>query len=136
MTRKALLATVHIAKKELKLDDPTYRLVLERVTGYESAADCGDAQLEDVLKEFKRMGYRLRPMSKYRRPQGREEIEPQLKKIEALLAEAKRPWSYAQTLAKRICKVERLEWVPADELYKIITALEKDAARHGREYGG
>ncbi len=47
--RRALLAQVHIAKKQLGLDDPTYRAVLERETGKRSAADCSDTALRRVL---------------------------------------------------------------------------------------
>ena len=45
----------------------------------------------------------------------------QLKKIEALLTVGKKEWKYAHTLAQRICKADRIEWVPDHLLYKIIT---------------
>ena len=57
----------------------------------------------------------------------------QLRKIEAYLAEAKRPWDYADALAKRLCGVDKVDWVPGELLYRIITALKKDAERHGRK---
>ena len=61
----------------------------------------------------------------------------QLGKIEALLTVGKRPWSYADALAKRICRnadgvpLERIALVPTGELYKVITALRKQAQREG-----
>lgn len=56
MTR-ALLAKVHIAKKELALQEESYRAILERVTGRTSSKDCTERQLEAVLAEFKRLGW-------------------------------------------------------------------------------
>ena len=53
----ALIAKVHIAKKDLGLDDETYRGVLERVTGKRSAKGMGEAELTAVLDEFKRLGW-------------------------------------------------------------------------------
>ena len=55
--RKKLLAKVHIAKKDLSLDDATYRDVLSSVAGKESAADCTDAELIAVIEHFKSRGF-------------------------------------------------------------------------------
>ena len=59
--RNAMLAKIHIAKKELGLDDDTYRDILERITGQRSAAKCTDAQLDAVLADFKKKGFRPKP---------------------------------------------------------------------------
>jgi phage gp16-like protein len=61
-----------------------------------------------------------------------------LKKIEALLAEAGRPWKYAHSMAKRISKdhTDRVQWCDAHDLHKIVAALMYDAKRHGRYTGG
>lgn len=56
MTR-ALIAKIHIAKKELALADESYRAILERVTGRASSKDCSERQLEQLLAEFKRLGW-------------------------------------------------------------------------------
>lgn len=55
--RRALLARVHIAAKELRLDREAYGEVLTRVTGRDSAAVLSDAQITLVLGEFKRLGW-------------------------------------------------------------------------------
>ncbi len=60
----------------------------------------------------------------------------QLKKIEALLTVGGKPWNYAHALAKRICKTDRIEWVPDHLLYKIITALRYQAKREGWDLSG
>ncbi len=54
--RRAALAKVHAGRKELGLDEDTYRDLVERVTGRRSAADCTDAQLGLVIDELARKG--------------------------------------------------------------------------------
>jgi phage gp16-like protein len=60
----------------------------------------------------------------------------QLEKIEALLTVGGKPWGYADSLAQRICKVDRVAWVATGDLYKIITALRKQAQREGWDLSG
>jgi phage gp16-like protein len=55
--RRARIAKIHIAKKELAMMDESYRAMLARVTGHASSADCTDAQLDAVLAEFRRLGF-------------------------------------------------------------------------------
>ncbi len=52
-----LLAKIHIAKKELALDEATYRAILSRVTGCDSAKGLAVGKLISVLDEFKRLGW-------------------------------------------------------------------------------
>lgn len=73
---------------------------------------------------------------------GRMSRAQKLSKIGALLTVGKRPWSYADALAKKICRtdddqpIERVAWVPDDQLYKIITALRKQGIREGWDLSG
>ncbi|PCI03870.1 MAG: hypothetical protein COB78_05815 [Hyphomicrobiales bacterium] len=46
------LARIHIAKKDLGLDDDTYRAVLVRVTGKSSAGDMSPKEHQAVIDEF------------------------------------------------------------------------------------
>ena len=55
--RRAKLAKIHISKKELALEDDSYRALLLRTTGKDSSGLCSDAQLDAVLVEFKRLGF-------------------------------------------------------------------------------
>ncbi len=55
-----------------------------------------------------------------------------LKKIEAMLAEAKRPWAYAHSMAKKMAGVDRVQWCPPKQMHDIVSALMYDAVRHGR----
>lgn len=52
------LASIHVAKKQLGLDDDTYRDLLERVTGQRSAKGLSDAQQENVLEAMRQAGFK------------------------------------------------------------------------------
>lgn len=49
---------VQIAKKQFGLADEDYRAVLLRVTGKASSTLCGPSDLEALLKEFRRLGWK------------------------------------------------------------------------------
>lgn len=63
--RRPMLAKVHIARKEMGLDEESYRAILRRVLSpglkpelqRESLAGAADAELERVMDEFKRLGW-------------------------------------------------------------------------------
>lgn len=65
-TRRGLLARVHIARKELALHEDSYRAILARVAGQDSASAIDDAGLKRVIAEFERLGLKpaRRPISK------------------------------------------------------------------------
>ncbi len=52
------IALLHVAKKQLGLDDETYRAVLQRVTGCDSAADLTQPGFTAAVKYFTSMGFR------------------------------------------------------------------------------
>ncbi len=56
--RTAMIAKIHVAKKQTGLDDATYRDLMKRETGRNSAADCTDGQLEHLLAAFARIGFK------------------------------------------------------------------------------
>jgi phage gp16-like protein len=59
--RRAMLAKIHVARKQLGWDEPTYRDVLRRVTGADSAASLTAPQLDAVLTECRRLGWQAKP---------------------------------------------------------------------------
>lgn len=133
--RNKLLAKVHILIKDLGMDDETYRAMLENSFGVNSAGKLNMVVLRQLVMSLGRSANQQKRRKSYPgRPHNVETTErgPQLAKIEALLTEAGREWAYADTLAQRICKVEMVAWVETGELYKIISALVKDAQRNGR----
>lgn len=135
-TRKAELGKIHIAKQRLGMDDETYRDMLFTLTRQRSAADLDHIGRKVVLDHLKRIGgFEDKRGQKKRSYPGRphnietEDRGPLLKKIEAYLADNKLPWTYAETMARNICKVAKLEFCDASQLRKIVAALEYNARR-------
>jgi phage gp16-like protein len=129
--RRRELAKIHvIARRQLGMDDDTYRAMLELVAGVRSAGEldaAGRHAVLDHLASLTRPSYPGRPHTM----EG-EQAPPELRKIEAFLSESKKPWSYADAIARRMFSIERLVWCTPEQLRAIIAALYRDARRHGR----
>jgi len=52
-----------------------------------------------------------------------------LGKVEALLADAQRPWDYAHSMARHMFGVDRLEFLRGGQLHRLVAALQIDANR-------
>ncbi len=52
------LAAIHVARKQLGLDEETYRAVLVRVTGKDSAGAMDEAERRRVVDELRRQGFK------------------------------------------------------------------------------
>lgn len=133
--RRRDLAMIHIARKELGLDEDTYRAMLWSVARAKSAADLDYQGRRTVLdhlraRGFKGAGGRGRHPGRPKN-MGNEDTGGQLAKVEALLADSGRPWGYANAMAKRMFNVERVQWLKADQLRGLIAALVIDRKRRG-----
>lgn len=127
--RKGVLAQIHIARKELALDEDTYRQMIATVTGGKrSCSDCNVAELHKIVQHMKERGFKAKPRKRVAQYPGKPhnlDAQPMLQKIEALLAELKAPWSYADAIAKRQYKIERCAWLKTVEQYTgLIAALD------------
>lgn len=134
MKRRNLdLSKIHIAKKDLGMDDDTYRAVLSRVAGVRSAKDLNPRQSAAILAEFARLGWKpAAKMAGRKPPDPAPDRAKLIGKIEAFLSEAKRSWAYVDGMALRMFKVERVEWLDPGQLHKLVAALTYDAKRHKR----
>lgn len=65
------LAAIHVAKRQLGLDDETYRGALKAITGKTSAGDMTPAEHEKVLAEFRRRGFKAASGGRNRPLEGR-----------------------------------------------------------------
>ena len=52
------IAAMHVAKKQLGLDDETYRAALAQVTGKSSSAAMSEAERQKVLEHFRASGFK------------------------------------------------------------------------------
>lgn len=129
--RKARLGLVHQLAAQQGLiegsDDTAYRDMLEAVTGHRSAAQCSIEQLDAVIDRLKGK----RPTAHPGRPNNTD-TQPQIQKIEALLADAKLPWAYALAIVRKQCGKDRLEFCTSAELRGVIAALTRAAARRSQ----
>lgn len=132
-TRARDLKIIHAARRQMAWDETTYRAILERVTGKASAADLNAKERQAVLDDFARLGWKVKTRKGRRNPGTVAEDRKKLvNKIEAYLADAQRPWAYADAMAKRICKVDSVRFCDPDQLRKLVAALEYDRKRRER----
>jgi len=84
--RRAMIAKIKIAQKDLAMDDAAYRALLTRVTGKNSAAVLDKGELEAVIREMQRLGFR--PVNQQgTRPRVSDGKKRTLAKISAILRE-------------------------------------------------
>lgn len=133
------LARIHILKADLRLDDESYRDMLFAVARVRSAADLdagGRAAVLDHLQALAGKAQRRRDYPDRPHNIESEDRGPLLRKIEALLTDAGRPWRYVRGMAYRMFHGRQLEFCSAEELRKIVAALVIDARRRGGRGAG
>lgn len=135
-TRQRDLAKIHIGKKQLGIDDQTYRDMLFDIAGVESAADLDGRGRDAVIKHLIRRGFKPAP----KKPQGYKsthksakasgmhtqsspERAPLLSKIGAILADLDLSWPYADGIAKRMFGIDKVRWLNPVQLRKVVAAL-------------
>lgn len=124
------LAAIHvIARRKMRLDEATYRALLQRVAGVSSSADLDRDGRHKVLDELRRLSGQGQQQMRNAvvMPDApanvRDEIVAMVGKVGALLTESGKSWNYAHGIAKRMFKVQRVEWLRADQLHKLVAAL-------------
>ena len=137
-TRRADLAKIHLAKKELCMSDEDYAAVISRVSKgrTQSAGELDVRERGKVLTHFKRCGWQpkhsRKPAQPYSRPVTAD--NPEARKTRALwlflheLGEVRDPSERALGhYAKRVLKVDALQW--SRDLWKLIESLKDWAMR-------
>ncbi|MCW1842278.1 gp16 family protein [Prosthecomicrobium hirschii] len=126
------IAMIHIAKKQLGLVDENYRAILVRLTGKDSSRDCSTEDLDRVIAEFKRLGWRAAA-----KPNATSD-RPYVRKIYALWNEAGRVGAVenASKEALRAFVVRQTgksapEFLTPSEASKVSEALKAMIARRG-----
>jgi phage gp16-like protein len=142
--RRALLAKVHLAKKDLRLDDDTYRDILERITGRRSSAECSVGELETLVAHFRAQGFVPKVVGGGKSgtapvlDRRRAADHPVAKKARAMwislhqLGVVENPSEQAlEAFAKRQLGVERMQWMDQGLGFKLVEALKAMAEREG-----
>lgn len=149
--RRSLLARIHIAKKELGLDDDIYRDCIELVTGQRSASKLTIVQLRALIEHFQSKGWSAKastaknPSSKAGTRYRSTSQRPMVRKIyvlwkilfEAGKVKVKRPDGYAKRMTKtteRPDGVANVEWLSDEDAYAVIEGLKNWITREGLDY--
>ena len=125
--RRRALAKLHVAKAKLALTDESYRAILRRVAGVESAANATDVQLVALIAEMRRFGFTDPPVA----------ARPELRKIRALwTALGPHLESSSDAALRAFCKrqtgVDRLEWLDPARANQVIEGLKAWLVRVSR----
>lgn len=136
-SRNGLIAKIKIAQKELGMAEEAYRAMLLRITGKNSCAVMDIGELERVVDEMRRFGFKP-STSTAREKHGRPHLRrttaaAMMDKVEALLADGGYHWNYAHAMARRMFGREKVEYLDNDQLHKLVAALQIAANRRKGE---
>lgn len=133
--RRKQLAAIHAARRDLGLDEDSYRHMLSEVAGVRSAADLDADGRRKVLDHLRRVGWSTKPRRRVAEHPGTPhnlDREQMLQKIEAQLASMGLPWSYADAIAKQQTGIQRVAWLRNREhLTGVIGALHVEQEKRG-----
>jgi phage gp16-like protein len=136
--RQRLIRLIHVAKRDLQMDDGSYRAVLLRIGKKASSSDLTIPELEKVLEHLKRSGFKVRSKSKQAQEKPSRPLaqDSESKKIRALwlflhqLGAVKNPSEEAlAAYIKRIAGVDALQWISGAQAERLIESMKKWAMR-------
>ena len=134
--RLHLIRLVHVARRELQLDEGTYRDMLMAKGGADSTANMDVTALQAVLDHMKRAGFKVRSGKPGGKPDRRQDSSPEGRKVRALwlflhrLGAVQDPSERAlAAYVKRIAKVDDMHWASSARMHDVIETLKKWAMR-------
>lgn len=132
--RARLVKIIHVGRRELNMDEATYRQMLRTAGKADSTTDMEMPALLDVLDHLKKRGFQIRSKAAGARPLT---VNPDASKVRALwlflhaLGAVRDPSEAAlATYVKRIAKVDDLRWARDDAVTELIETLKKWAMRY------
>lgn len=150
---RAMQQKVQIARRQMGLADDDYRAILLRVTGKASSRDCGPSHLDELLREFRRLGWKGAPAGKAKRPRHAEGVRrydarAQIRMIHAVFADI-RPMlavgddSTLRAFVRRMTKteanpagVDAVEFLDPQQAGKVLEGLKAWRRRLRAAQGG
>lgn len=137
--RKNLLAQLHIARKDMALEEESYRSLLCRVTGQTSAKEMTGVQLRSVLSEFERLGWKKGQFQRQRFAAGNR---PDIRKIFAIWGslsdhlECRGSRAGLRAFVQRQVGVSDPNFLNPGQARQIVEALKSIQKRHGIVWKG
>lgn len=114
-----MLAKVHIAKKDLCLDDALYRDILNIEFGVDSAAELSNRELEQLVAHFETKGWRAKTGS-------RTQVEALKERIGQELLHSEFTERRLRGLVRKICSVDDLRFChDARRLKRLLAAIKR-----------
>jgi phage gp16-like protein len=131
--RLQLIRLIHVAKRDLAMDDDAYRAMLRRIGNKESASELSQSKLEQVLEHMKRSGFKVRSKGKPSRPLAQDGEARKVRALWLLLHELGAVTNPSEealaAYAKRITGVDALQWLGGAKAERLIETLKKWAMR-------
>ena len=133
--RQKMISKIHIAKKQLDLDDDVYRDLLAQATGKRSCKDMMDNELAAVLNLLQQNGFGADAGAKgyQRTPLHFAEHGAMMRKIGALLTQMGKSWAYAHGIARKMFNVDTVQRCDAEQMRKVLAALNYQAKREAHK---
>lgn len=124
---------IHIAKKQLGLDDDTYRHLLVTVTKKSSTKDMTVWELDKVIDNLKSKGFIVKNSKKSGKITATEPVHKKIRSLWLELADAGAIKNSSEkainSYVKRITGVEVMDWLNTDQAMRVIESLKSWLAR-------
>ena len=131
--RRAMIAKIQIARKDLAMAEDDYRQILLDETGEVSLKTLDDSQLDKVLARMKRLGFKPIPTAR-----AHPAAHPMANKARALWISLfhlgvvrNRSEEALEAFARRQLGCDKLVWARQSDAYRLIEALKDMAERNG-----
>lgn len=132
MTRIQLIKIIHVAKRELQMDEETYRQLLNTYSGVDSLREMDVKQLNQILDAMKKIGFKVRTQKKEKLTA----TDEQSRKIRSLWLEMAdagfirdRTERAINVYVHRITGVSRLDWLNTSAASRVIETLKRWQSR-------
>ena len=125
--RNTLIQKIHIAKRDLGMDDMSYRGFLKRETGKKSCTHMSEAELRKLLEAFAKQGWTPNVKGKFRPASPK----PYVRKVYALWGQLKRDGIWREkeraslvNFVRDLVGCDDPDWLSEEQASRVIYALE------------
>lgn len=135
--RARLIRLIHVGKNKLRLSDYDYRAILEGTSGKKSSAELTVAELEQVLKGMKSLGFTVKklPVKNLDRGQANEAQLSYIKGMWELVSREKTERALNRFVG-RIAGVDHLRFLDVAGAQKVTLALRTMMVKAGYDPDG
>jgi phage gp16-like protein len=129
VNRKRFITLIHVAKKDLGLDEDTFRSVIEQITGERSLKELSIDQLNLVLGRLKASGFVVKPKNGKDLKAADDDQSRMIRHLWLLLhqaGEVRNPSELAlAAYVEKQVRVSALQFLSTDNASKVIERLKK-----------